>query len=247
MQMTRRPPRGLPRSPPRRSAGGPQARGDLRPAPAGLGRHSRPCPRAAWPLEEGNWGGLTSRRGTAWFSRRAVLLHLTTLVVVPGCLALGWWQLHRALSGNTSAGRTPSSGRSSLLTASTCGGGSFTSSRRSSRRRRRHSREPVLDRRPDRHEQDEERTRSSRLQPLPCPAQRNGRTEATLRGSWTRPRNPLSSAIGHGLRRRSRPPCLVLVGVPLQYAAASRRSSRSSGRSTVLVHRLPRDGGRSRP
>jgi hypothetical protein len=26
---------------------------------------------------------------------------LTALVVVPGCLALGWWQLHRALSGNT--------------------------------------------------------------------------------------------------------------------------------------------------
>jgi hypothetical protein len=25
---------------------------------------------------------------------------LTALVVVPGCLALGWWQLHRALSGN---------------------------------------------------------------------------------------------------------------------------------------------------
>ena len=39
--------------------------------------------------------------GAAWFSRRAVLLHLTALVVVPGCLALGWWQLHRALSGNT--------------------------------------------------------------------------------------------------------------------------------------------------
>ncbi len=38
--------------------------------------------------------------GPAWFSRRAVLLHLTALVVVPGCLALGWWQLHRALSGN---------------------------------------------------------------------------------------------------------------------------------------------------
>ena len=37
----------------------------------------------------------------AWFSRRAVLLHLTALVVVPGCLALGWWQLHRASSGNT--------------------------------------------------------------------------------------------------------------------------------------------------
>jgi DNA-binding transcriptional regulator of glucitol operon len=27
-------------------------------------------------------------------------LHLTALVVVPGFLALGWWQLHRALSGN---------------------------------------------------------------------------------------------------------------------------------------------------
>ena len=39
--------------------------------------------------------------GSAWFSRRAVLLHLTALVVVPGCLALGWWQLQRALSGNT--------------------------------------------------------------------------------------------------------------------------------------------------
>jgi DNA-binding transcriptional regulator of glucitol operon len=38
--------------------------------------------------------------GTAWFSRRAVFLHLTALIVVPGCLALGWWQLHRALSGN---------------------------------------------------------------------------------------------------------------------------------------------------
>jgi DNA-binding transcriptional regulator of glucitol operon len=39
--------------------------------------------------------------GPAWFSRRAVLLHLTALVVVAGCLALGWWQLNRALSGNT--------------------------------------------------------------------------------------------------------------------------------------------------
>jgi hypothetical protein len=38
--------------------------------------------------------------GPAWFSRRSVLLHLTALIVVPGCLALGWWQLHRALSGN---------------------------------------------------------------------------------------------------------------------------------------------------
>ncbi|MGA2528792.1 MAG: hypothetical protein ABSG36_06465 [Acidimicrobiales bacterium] len=39
--------------------------------------------------------------GPAWFSRRALFLHLTALIVIPGCLALGWWQLHRALAGNT--------------------------------------------------------------------------------------------------------------------------------------------------
>ena len=39
--------------------------------------------------------------GPAWFSRRALFLHLTALIVIPGCLALGWWQLQRALSGNT--------------------------------------------------------------------------------------------------------------------------------------------------
>ncbi|HVC71985.1 MAG TPA: hypothetical protein VNC61_17140 [Acidimicrobiales bacterium] len=32
---------------------------------------------------------------------RNVLTHLTAAVVVPGCLALGWWQITRALSGNT--------------------------------------------------------------------------------------------------------------------------------------------------
>jgi hypothetical protein len=36
-----------------------------------------------------------------WFSRRALLLHAMTLLVVAACLALGWWQLERALSGNT--------------------------------------------------------------------------------------------------------------------------------------------------
>jgi type VI protein secretion system component VasK len=36
-----------------------------------------------------------------WLSRRAVLLHVTVLLVVAVCLALGWWQLERALSGNT--------------------------------------------------------------------------------------------------------------------------------------------------
>ena len=36
-----------------------------------------------------------------WLSPRATLLHVTVLFVVAACLALGWWQLERALSGNT--------------------------------------------------------------------------------------------------------------------------------------------------
>lgn len=37
---------------------------------------------------------------TRWFSRRALGLHATLLVVVAACLLLGWWQLSRALGGN---------------------------------------------------------------------------------------------------------------------------------------------------
>jgi hypothetical protein len=35
-----------------------------------------------------------------WFTRRALLLHLTVCTVVPTFLGLAWWQLHRALGGN---------------------------------------------------------------------------------------------------------------------------------------------------
>lgn len=35
-----------------------------------------------------------------WLSPRALLLHLVMLAVVPGFLALAWWQLNRALGGN---------------------------------------------------------------------------------------------------------------------------------------------------
>jgi hypothetical protein len=35
-----------------------------------------------------------------WFSRRALLLHLTVALVAPGCLVAAWWQATRALSGN---------------------------------------------------------------------------------------------------------------------------------------------------
>ncbi len=37
---------------------------------------------------------------TSWWSPRAIGLHVTALVVVPGCIALCWWQVDRALSGN---------------------------------------------------------------------------------------------------------------------------------------------------
>ncbi|MGH9071928.1 MAG: DUF2283 domain-containing protein [Acidimicrobiales bacterium] len=40
------------------------------------------------------------RPGTLWWSPRALRLHLTALTVAAGFLALGWWQLQRALSGN---------------------------------------------------------------------------------------------------------------------------------------------------
>lgn len=38
--------------------------------------------------------------GSPLLSGRALRLHATVVVVVGGCLALGWWQLSRALSGN---------------------------------------------------------------------------------------------------------------------------------------------------
>jgi integral membrane protein len=36
-----------------------------------------------------------------WLSRRALVLHLEVAIVAPGCVAAGWWQATRALSGNT--------------------------------------------------------------------------------------------------------------------------------------------------
>jgi hypothetical protein len=35
-----------------------------------------------------------------WLSRRAFVLHLLLITIVPACLLAGWWQVHRALSGN---------------------------------------------------------------------------------------------------------------------------------------------------
>lgn len=35
-----------------------------------------------------------------WLSRRAVSLHLTILVLVPGCAVAAWWQINRAADGN---------------------------------------------------------------------------------------------------------------------------------------------------
>ena len=35
-----------------------------------------------------------------WVTKRAISLHLAVVIFVPTFLALGWWQLHRALNGN---------------------------------------------------------------------------------------------------------------------------------------------------
>lgn len=36
-----------------------------------------------------------------WLAGRSLLLHLTLVVTAPVCLLAGWWQLQRALGGNT--------------------------------------------------------------------------------------------------------------------------------------------------
>lgn len=38
---------------------------------------------------------------TTWFSSRALRLHVTLVVVVGACFLLGWWQLSRAVGGNS--------------------------------------------------------------------------------------------------------------------------------------------------
>jgi hypothetical protein len=36
-----------------------------------------------------------------WVTRRSLMLHVAFLVVAGGCLLAGWWQVHRAMQGNT--------------------------------------------------------------------------------------------------------------------------------------------------
>lgn len=36
-----------------------------------------------------------------WFRRRALLYHLIVAILCPGCLLAGWWQINRAMEGNT--------------------------------------------------------------------------------------------------------------------------------------------------
>lgn len=53
------------------------------------------APAAASPA---NAAAPSTRR---WTSARACWLHLAVLIACPGCVAAGWWQLHRAVHGNT--------------------------------------------------------------------------------------------------------------------------------------------------
>jgi hypothetical protein len=36
-----------------------------------------------------------------WVTPRSLLLHLAFLVIASGCLIAAWWQIHRAMAGNT--------------------------------------------------------------------------------------------------------------------------------------------------
>ena len=36
-----------------------------------------------------------------WVTPRALMLHLAFLAITAGCLTAGWWQIHRAMHGNT--------------------------------------------------------------------------------------------------------------------------------------------------
>jgi|SRR5579872_3294827 len=56
--------------------------------------------RATIGTENGPGAGPRVSFRERWLSRRALLLHLTVLVVAPGCAVAGWWQATRALAGN---------------------------------------------------------------------------------------------------------------------------------------------------
>jgi hypothetical protein len=50
---------------------------------------------------EGTQGTAGTSSTDMWTSGRAVSLHVALVIFVPGCVALTWWQVTRALGGNT--------------------------------------------------------------------------------------------------------------------------------------------------
>jgi hypothetical protein len=46
-------------------------------------------------------GGVKERWTVRWFRQRALVYHLLVMILAPGCLLAGWWQIGRAESGNT--------------------------------------------------------------------------------------------------------------------------------------------------
>src|SRR5262245_31214778 len=46
-------------------------------------------------------GALASTGVRQWVTPRSLLLHLAFLVIATGCLFAAWWQIHRAMAGNT--------------------------------------------------------------------------------------------------------------------------------------------------
>jgi hypothetical protein len=54
-----------------------------------------------WPRPRIYHRGVKERWTVRWFRKRALLYHLLVLIIAPGCLYAGWWQVHRAEAGNT--------------------------------------------------------------------------------------------------------------------------------------------------
>ena len=61
------------------------------------GARPGPAPAAGGAIPVGSLATVRSSRT----SRRAISLHVALIVFVPACVALTWWQVLRALSGNT--------------------------------------------------------------------------------------------------------------------------------------------------
>lgn len=61
---------------------------------------SSPSERRETTRDAATTADARNQPASLWWTRRAIGLHAALAVALPGFLALGWWQLQRALGGN---------------------------------------------------------------------------------------------------------------------------------------------------